>query len=230
MINVNIHHLFPTLLTETECPVNEKFLNIIYDNWEKHYTEGYSNEGTGNLNIQTDESFRDIYSFLNECVLEYLNILKIDNENFDINFVKSWFNSLEKASTPRHFHGDAHISVVYYAQTPLDAEQFIQFESNNESKEPFPGAAKNNAMGINEFNAYYYSIKPKAGSVLVFPSNLFHQTFGENKSLDNIEPAVRTIEDLKRKRICIASDVVLTYKEKSNKSLGLQPVSLWRRF
>jgi hypothetical protein len=44
------------------------------------------------------------------------------------------------------------------------------------------------------------------------------------------DPGVKTTDDLIDRRICIASDVLLTYKEKSAKSLGVQPVSNWRKF
>jgi hypothetical protein len=230
MINLNIHHLFPTLVTENQCDINEKILNIIYDNWEKHYTNGHSSELTGNLDIHTDESFRDLYVFLTGCVSAYLHIMGVDSEIFDINFVKSWFNSLEELSTPLHAHGDAQMSVVYYAQIPQAAEQIIRFRMNDTTKEPFPGMARHNSFETNEFNTLHYGVAPKAGTALVFPASLFHETLGEGKNLNNIEPPVRSLEDLKRKRICIASDVVLTYKEKSNKPLGLQPISQWRRF
>jgi len=230
MLNTSIHHLFPTLLTETKYDMNQKILDIIYDNWKTHYTNGYSNEGTGNLDIHTDESFKDLYIFLNKCVIEYLKLMGISSENFNINFVKSWFNSLENIPTPMHCHADAHISVVYYAQTPPSTDQIIRFNDRNESRELFYGAARNNSFEMNEFNSSIYSVAPAEGTALVFPARVYHDTIGENKGFHKEEPPVNTENDLRRKRICIASDVVLTYKEKSSKSLGLQPISQWRTF
>jgi hypothetical protein len=44
------------------------------------------------------------------------------------------------------------------------------------------------------------------------------------------EEGVRSKIDLLNRRISIASDALLTYKEKSAKPLGIQPVSNWRKF
>jgi hypothetical protein len=44
------------------------------------------------------------------------------------------------------------------------------------------------------------------------------------------DEGVKTKTDLTKRRISIASDAVLTYKEKSAKALGIQPVSNWRSF
>ena len=40
----------------------------------------------------------------------------------------------------------------------------------------------------------------------------------------------KSLEDAKEHRIAIAGDIILTYKEKAAKPLGLQPKRNWRTF
>jgi hypothetical protein len=68
---------------------------------------------------------------------------------------------------------------------------------------------------------------PKQGTVFVFPAQIMHDTNGGPIVADH---GVRTTNDLKDRRICIASDALLTYKTNMAKSLGIQPVSNWRKF
>jgi hypothetical protein len=39
-----------------------------------------------------------------------------------------------------------------------------------------------------------------------------------------------TVEELNENRICLAADILLTYKDKTASPLGVQPVSNWRQF
>lgn len=230
MSKIRMHELFPTLVTEHQYNKNNDVVSAIYKSWESHYTNGYSDELTGNLDIHIDPVFYDLYKFLTQCVVEYLEASGIDSTNFQINFVKSWFNSLEFRPTPSHSHKDAHISITYYAQIPPFAEQSLCFKYVGYDREPFAGITDFNSNNTTRFNSRVFTIKPEEGVAIVFPASLIHYTQGAHSDPNAIEPPVHDQYDLKRKRICIASDVILTYKDKSKKSTGLQPISQWRTF
>ena len=230
MNKIRIHELFPTLVSEHLYDGNHEVLSAVYNNWEKHYNDGYSNELTGNLDIHTDLSFSNLYKFLTLCVVEYLEMSGIDSNNFNINFVKSWFNSLEIKPTPSHSHKDAHISVTYYAQVPANAEQTLYFKHVGYEREPFAGITDFNSNSNSKFSSRVYKIKPTEGTAIVFPAGLIHYTDGTHTKQMAVEPPVYVDTDLRSKRICIASDIILTYKDKASKPTGLQPISQWRTF
>jgi hypothetical protein len=62
---------------------------------------------------------------------------------------------------------------------------------------------------------------------MVFPSTLPHDTIGQTKGQDKGNPSV---EELNENRICLAADILLTYKDKAASPLGVQPVKNWRQF
>ena len=228
-MNETVHYAFPTLIFEDYYEDNKKFLEILSKSWEDHFYNGYSNELTNNLDIHLDVRYKDLYCFLSKSIKKYLQALNIA-DNFDINFVKSWFNILGESTTPLHSHGDAHISIVYYANTPDDMGQFLRFHYFDNERQAFPGLYDYNNSGYNESNSRTYSINTYQGQVVVFSSKIPHDTFGDGKILNAPEEPVKSFYDLNKKRICIASDIILTYKDKINKPLGLQPVYNWRKF
>ena len=61
----------------------------------------------------------------------------------------------------------------------------------------------------------------------LFPARMNHDTVGKTTQRD---PGVKNMDEARLHRISLAGDIVLTYKEKSAKSLGLQPRRNWRTF
>ena len=62
---------------------------------------------------------------------------------------------------------------------------------------------------------------------MVFPSAMGHET---PMLSDEEDYGVKDLADLKSRRLSIAGDVIITYKELAAKPLGLQPVKNWRTF
>ena len=225
------HAMFSTLICEFQYPDHQEFKKTFMSLDRKLFTrEGYSSESTGHVDIHHEPAFEDLYKFKVQCVKEYLDTLSVDSYDFDINVVKSWLNVLKKRSTPKHAHGDAHISFVYYVSLPPNHNQSIQFHRTEISEhEPFPGCIRhNNTKNVwTPFNSGAWKFAPSEGTLYVFPSKMLHDTVGGPVVQ---EEGVRSKIDLTQRRISIASDVLLTYKEKSAKALGIQPVSNWRKF
>jgi uncharacterized protein (TIGR02466 family) len=227
---MKVHTLFPITVCEYEYPKHEKFKQIFFKNGLKHFNkDGFSEESTGHVTLHHEESYKDLYEFTSYAVKQYLEVLSVNHTLFDVNLVKSWLNVIENRPTPMHAHRDAHISISYYVNTPEESNQAIRFYNYDPRMEPFAGCIlyNNTSNNWNELNSYSWQFTPKQGSLFVFPSYIMHDTVCDNPGKEN---GVTNNEDLKRKRICIASDVVLTYKEKQAKTLGLQPIKNWRQF
>ena len=127
-----------------------------------------------------------------------------------------------------HNHADAHMSFTYYINIPKEFSKPIRFYNYHARHEPFPGCIKfNDPSKWDDFNAYTWQIEPREGRLFVFPANLTHDTVGHEEAK---EPGCFTQGDLEQMRVCLACDILLTYKDKASKPLGVQPVSNWRIF
>jgi hypothetical protein len=224
------HALFPVFVAEFKYPDAAAFKETFYDNAFKHINnKGFSGERAGYVAIHHEPEFESLYKFLSGCVKQYLEGLNVDAKIFDINFVKSWFNILRNQRTPMHAHGDAHISIVYYVNAPKNCQQALRFHNYPERYEPFPacGTYNNPTNTWDNLNSYSWQFIPEQGSVFIFPARLIHDTVSQSNFEDK---GVKTIKDLENSRICIASDVILSYNKEQPKALGLQPLSNWKQF
>jgi hypothetical protein len=225
------HSLFPTLVCEFEYPESKKFKSIFYENIHNYMTpDGYSSEFTGHVNIHHEPTFEPFFKYAMYCVKQYTKRLHIDNSKFNFNLVKTWLNTKKDNSTPKHAHGDAHISFTYYVNVPNTFSRPIRFYNHDKMHEPYPGSLRwNNTENIwDQFNALTWSLEPKEGHMFVFPSTLVHDTLG--KSDNERDEGAPTKEKLNENRICLAADIIITYNEQTASPLGLQPISNWRTF
>ena len=224
-----VHALFPIIVCQFNYPNHKEFKELFFNNSMKHLnSSGYSDEMTGHVTIHHEETYADMYKFLVSSVRNYLDVLNVQHSSFEVNVIKSWLNILENRNTPMHAHKDAHISTSYYANTPKETNQPIRFHNYDQRIEPYAGCLLHNNNGKWDMaNSYSWEFLPKEGDLFVFPSSLMHDTIVSNSGK---ETGVRNKEHFLRKRVCIASDVLLTYKEKKASPLGIQPVVNWRNF
>jgi hypothetical protein len=224
-----IHHaLFPTLVGEFNNQNHEIDKKVILDNALKHFTNGYSMETTGNVDIHLDPPFDPFFSFIAKSVGTYMDALSIRKDTFDVNLIKTWFNITKEFHTPAHSHADAHISFVYYVNIPEGVNKPIFFKGK-QPNELFYGLSTDNHETWNQYNTPTWYFNPSEGTLFVFPGSLMHWTGGEGSGTpDN---PVTTRNDLIQKRFAIAGDFLLTYKNnKLKKPYGIQPVSNWKRY
>jgi uncharacterized protein (TIGR02466 family) len=225
-----VHPIFPVLVCEFEYPNHEEFKQLFLNQGLKNFNEeGYSSEETAHVTLHHEEEYAELYKFASESTKQYLEALSVDSDVFNVNVVKSWLNVLENSPSPMHSHRDAHLSFTYYVNTPEKSNQPIRFYNYEPRMEPFPGCIRHNNTSNkwNAFNSYTWQFLPKQGNLFVFPSYIMHDTVCPNPKK---EEGVTSVESLEKKRICIAGDVLLTYKDKTSKTLGLQPISNWKRF
>lgn len=226
---MQIHALFPTLFLEEVDPAQAHMKEVAMSAMFKHMdADGYSDESTGHVTLHLDPLFAPVFSMATAMAKQYCEVMQVDPANFDFNIVKSWFNIIKDRSTPFHGHGDAHLSFVYYINVPTECAQPIQFYAAPDKYEPFPGFARfNNPAEWNVFNSYAWQFPASEGTMYMFPARMNHDTVGKTTQRD---AGVKTMDDARSHRISLAGDIVLTYKEKSAKALGLQPRRNWRTF
>ena len=228
-MNNTVYQLFPTIVTESVYPDNINFLNIFYENWSNHFNNGMFGEVSGRNAVHHQKEFFDLFSFLTQSVQGYLETIGIDYKSFDINFIKSWINAYTGEEMRQHHHSDAHLSVVYYASAPDDEEHFLCFRDTNPKREPFSGISDFNTTEPNQYGAKIWSFDTKQGHAIVFRSPIPHFTHRKDQTRRD-EYTINRVDDLKKRRICIASDILLTYSDVTKKQLGIQPVTHWRKF
>lgn len=222
------HSLFPTLVAEFHYDKKEDFKQRFFHQILNHMNEsGYSMETTGNVNIHHDDELRDIFEFAAFNAFQYMNALKIENE-FDLNLVKTWLNIITEFHTPSHSHADAHLSFVYYVQLPEELNKPVNFAIQQSPNQLFHGIENASIIEWNTWNSTSWSFNPVEGQMFMFPGKLFHYTSGYGSG--SPDTPVKTLDDLKPRRISIAGDFVLTYKQIIGRAYGIMPVSNWKTY
>lgn len=229
------HAIFPTLVGEFNYEYPQKFKEIFFNKVvDLLDSNGNSNEKTGHVTIHHTPEFKDLYTFISENIKEFISVYECDPSKMDAYIVKSWLNIIRDVQTPYHSHADAHISFVYYVNVPDDIKEPIRFFPNNPMGryEPYVGFTKytNSNDQWNQFNAQCWEFYPIEGHLIVFPASMPHDTELKNGEIRSMEGPNFPLENLKKKRISIAGDVMLTFKEKTAVAMGLQPLKNWRKF
>jgi hypothetical protein len=226
---MNIHALFPTLLLEETDELHPTRKEIFLRHILRHTdADGYSDESTGHVNLHHDPILQPIYQMATRMARQHCEVMQIDPALFDFYIVKSWLNIVKDRATPFHSHADAHLSFVYYVNVPTECAQPIQFYAHPSRYEAFPGFVKfNDPAEWNIFNSLSWRFPASEGRMYLWPSGMCHDTAGITSDRD---PGIKTEDDARQNRVSIAGDILLTYKEKAAKPLGLQPRRNWKTF
>ena len=232
---MNAKGWFPTLVCDFECASHDKFKTIFYNNLEKYvHPDGLEGEHA-NLTFHHNEEFEFFFKEVTDCAKQYIDALALDPETWDFNLVKCWWQGLENNNIPMHNHSDAHLSFVYYANVP-DGSGNLIFQHdrtflNDLTKGMFlEDYEKRPPINVyNQFNAMSVAYEAKEGLIVIFPAGLDHMTA---PSLSATEADLQTadVNIIKRRRISIAGDFLLTFKNPVHTAMGLQPVKKWRNF
>lgn len=233
---MNANGWFPTLVCDFECSGHDKFKTIFYNNMEKYvHPEGIEGEHA-NLFFHHNTEFEFLFKEITDCAKQYLAALELDPEEWDFNLVKCWWQSLNKNNIPMHNHSDAHLSFVYYVNVPPGSGNLIFQNDRNFLNDLTNGMfledyEKNSPFKqFNAFNSMSVSYEAREGMTVVFPGGLDHMTtpfITEDMEGDKATPDPNII---KKRRISIAGDFLLTFKNPKHTAMGLQPVKNWRNF
>lgn len=222
------HLIFPTLVLETKHNNHEFIKDLYFEKAFKYMDEnGYSFEETHNC-IHHEESLKDLFIFATKSAQKYLDLMNIEYNLFDFNLIKSWMNIVHERGNIPHAHYESHLSFVYYVNIPKGMEIPIRFYLSHHQKNVPWQKMYELAKIKNEANSFMCDFYPKEGMMLVFPSSLYHGAFGNN---GDIKDAFSTnLNELKKRRISIAGDFILTFKDTTLVPAGIQPVKNWRLF
>lgn len=227
--------IFPVTIGEAHFDQAVQFKETFFNSVLTHInSEGFSSEVTGHVTIHHDETYKPMYEFVIQQLKEYVTGLGINANDFDYNVVKSWLNITKERDNPVHNHADAHVSFSYYVNIPEDCQRDIvfinkEFHTNNLNNGMMPF----NVFEWNYYNAGTWSFTPSEGSLFIFPATLKHHVSKTNGSItmhNSWEEPTKTLDEVKQMRICIAGDILMTFKELQPIPLGLQPIENWRLF
>ena len=233
-----LHTLFQTLIGQTTYDKKNAFKKLVLNTAHRNISDdGYSNELTGHLTLHHEKEYEEFFKFVSEKVNEYLKSLSVDPEKYNINIIKTWFNITKESNNPRHSHADAHLSFSYYVNTPEDCKKMICFFANQKGHNNLhPGFLEYQVLNYNFLNSLSWSFETNEGDLFVFPASLEHSVIDSKDNIKNEEltkkqespTTSKTI--LKNKRLVIAGDILLTFKEKTAVHMGIQPIKNWRTF
>lgn len=230
---MNAQGWFHTLICDFESQTHKQFKDIFYNNLSKYvHPEGIDGEHADvafHHNTEFDFFFKEMTDFGKK----YLETLSLDPEEYDLHLVKCWWHSISKNHIPMHNHSDAHLSFVYYVNVPADTGLLhFQADPQNFANDLTKGLFLEDYNGklpiknYNYFNAMSVSYETKEAKVIVFPATLNHMTTVYNDK----DTVTSDVEVIKKRRISVSGDFLITYKNTKNIAMGLQPVKNWRNF
>ena len=177
-----IHEVFPLVVYQGEVDghdkFKEKYLNELKDYWFNGY-ENESPEYSGRIFVHS--KYQSLFHSLKNNINEYFNCLNVDHSHLSYHISKSWVGCHYK-DTPElnaHNHNEANMGFVYYLQSDSTSDKFcaVQLENPNELVGGlFETGQRNLLKGFNKYNCNRYTITPKEGTVLLFPSSMYHKT------------------------------------------------------
>jgi hypothetical protein len=217
--------IFPTLIGSETYNNHEQFKSIFFEEVQKYLREdGVTGEASGHVDLHHNPKFEDFFKFVSSQANDYIETLVGSKDMWEPWIVKTWFSDF---SVNQHDHADAHLSFVYYVNIPEDKQHPLHFiPPANRLNDLTNGMFlfnKDHAPinSYNEYNCNSVSFPPEEGALIIFPAKLQH-------AVECINP--RPTGSIETSRISLAGDFLLTFRQPSARSMGLQPVSNWRSF
>lgn len=230
---MNAQGWFPTLICDFQSQTHEQFKTVFYENMKEYvHPDGIDGEHA-NLTFHHNKEFDFLFKEITDFAKQYLGALELDPNDWDLHLVKCWWHSLDKNHIPMHNHSDAHLSFVYYVNVP-PGSSMLHFQTetasfaNDLTRGMFLDDFENNYpfKKHNLFNAMSVSYEATEGKVIVFPARLDHMTTVH----EGLDAETADVDVIKKRRISISGDFMITFKNPKHVSMGLQPVKNWRNF
>tara|TARA_R100001015_G_C4582936_1_gene139190 strand:+ start:140 stop:766 length:627 start_codon:yes stop_codon:yes gene_type:complete len=175
--NFKVHEFWPTPVYENYISVKSSWLDFI-QNGEYHRAKTNTSDSTNDrhiLNSLPDLKDRLLFH-VNMFAKEYLKV-----KNLQFYFLNSWILKHHQNDFARpHFHSNSLLSGVYYLQTENNSG-VLEFLKKYDSQTVFPVAISPDFSEYNYTNSEALALKPKNGTLVIFPSTLIHQV-GKNES------------------------------------------------
>lgn len=227
MTKPSVTAIFPTAIYQNDV---QGFQQLISDNIQPYWfseDEGIQGEYLGKADMQINPNLRPFYERVADEIRTYLEVIGVDNELFDLYFVKSCLSkiSTQKDHMVAHQHYCSHISFVYYHSVPENADCLF-FHNHHKPNELFGNMINHERdrsflVETNPFNASQFYIEPKEEMLVIFPSKLPHST----------GPVTGRPLMSEGNRVAIVGDVHLVLKPgQDNWETGLVSLDKWSRF
>lgn len=223
-----VHEVFPLIVYQTSLECHDKFKEKYLEDLKKYWFNGYkyeSPEASSRIFVHLNDKYKEFFDSLKVAFDEYFEILGIKYDRLNYHIVKSWVVYHKDDTTPPlafHKHNEANISFCYYLNTDDTSDKFIISQVPDANRNQvcqgfFDVSDDYNIMtGFNRYNCNHYSITPKEGTVVIFPSETYHHTKKDKP---------RTSE-----RVAIAGDVRVTLKSEYYKHhQGCTHPSQWKQ-
>ena len=159
------HYEHAESLAQTLIPMFHK-MEKEDENPTPYSANGYTNYTPGKSVMEWIEC-NDLRNWIGSIAME---MNKLHGLESDIQFVGSWF-SINRQHTyhEAHNHMPCTWSGVYYVQAEDDDAVITFYDKNKEENWPWA-----NYREPNQYNTPSYSVTPKTGRLIIFPSHLKH--------------------------------------------------------
>lgn len=244
-----LHALFPTLVYQAKLASADRWKTELLKSLPNHSfsTEAelggkhFAGEYHGQSLLHLDDGLSDFFNTIAVQVADYLKVLGMRPELFDLQCLKSWFvlcNPLNESSNESgdqsiddaaaasllpHNHSCSDVSWVYYVDVPDDCPAITFHSGRTPPTEPFGSAFhydwqhdhKSAVTTFNQWNRDTWSIVPKEGDLLLFPGHQLHSVEANHTN---------------QRRISVAGDLALTLKpEYIDREFGRTAPENWKK-
>ena len=202
-----IHEIFPLVVYQGEVDCHDEFKDKYLNELKDYWFDGYKNESpeySGRIFVHN--KYKLLFNSLKNNIDEYFNFLNVDHSHLSYHVAKSWVGCHYK-DTPElnsHNHNESNLGFVYYLNSDSTSDKFcaVQRENPNELIGGlFQTGQKNLLKGFNKYNCNFYTLTPTEGTVLIFPSSMYHKTLKVTERVAD--------------RIVIAGDIRITLNPQS---------------
>lgn len=180
--------LFPVLVNKYSNFLTPKQVDSIKDYCLQRPTTVHNTiENNGTSNHSLDSNFiEELLENVSDCkdldvkIQNTLDDYADEFGMFTVRLSNSWFNIQQPGSVLRqHIHPHSIISGALYISANLNSSK-IYFENPNRTVHYFSNFNK-----PTEYNFEYFNFQPEAGSLILFPSWLFHGSNNTKNFSDN---------------------------------------------
>ena len=172
-----LHHIFSTPVWTSVIPnhkeVNEKMLSYIKtlqsqrpEGTQKSNLLGWHSE---DFDLEKNEP-RYFINSISDSLNKVFNDMGWDLKNQKSKITSMWsIINKKNSSNARHIHANNYISSAYYVKAPQNCGDIVFHDPRSVTTFRYPKISKQNKLNSNVF-----TIQPKEGLLVLFPSYLYH--------------------------------------------------------
>ena len=175
--NPELHKTFPTPIWTSIIPnfeeVNERMYNYIIS-LQKNNPNGITKSNllgwhSEDFDLEKEEP-RYFVNSISSSINYSLNDMGWDLKQQETKITSMWsIINKKNASNARHIHSNNYLSSAYYVRAPKNCGSIVFHDPRSVTTFRYPKIAKPNNLNTNVF-----SVEPKEGLLVLFPSYLYH--------------------------------------------------------